>query len=281
MHRLAGPPRSASPPATHTSLGTAPIPTARQPSQHSTHQQISNASAQQVPWPDGSKPAMSDRISSQAQFGGTPVQQAQQAPRHWGQQGSSDSRNWYDVTEQEQQAQQAPQHQTYYDWDTGATCHDTPSQPDPWANWDQAPNTGKGKGKHANTQQQTQQQQQQQQQQQSQQPSWSNSWQQGSGKGKSWDHFSSNADWTNQPPQQHKTPHRHHPLHCNLACKSRAASCNGRGTVPTIKTPAPVSGFARLHAPTLFAALDGLHAILNPRGALSMTGTARTVVVIA
>ena len=75
----------------------------QQPSQQSTRQR-SNASAQQVPWPGGSKPAMSDPISSQAQFGGAPAQQAQQAPQHWGQQGSSDSRNWYDVTEQEQQA---------------------------------------------------------------------------------------------------------------------------------------------------------------------------------
>ena len=158
----------------------------QQPAQQGTRQQ-SNASAQQVPWPDGSKPAMSDPISSQAQFGGAPVQQAQQAPQHWGQQSNSSSRNWYDVTEQEQQAQQAPQRETYYDWDTGATRHEMPSQ--------QAPEANKSKGKHANAQQQTQQPQ------QSQQPSWSNSWQQGSGKGKSWDQFSSNADWTNYPAQ--------------------------------------------------------------------------------
>ena len=61
-----------------------PPPT--QQAQHATRQQ-SNTSAQQAPWPDGDRPAMSDPIHPQGQFGGgTPQQapQAQQAPPHWG-----------------------------------------------------------------------------------------------------------------------------------------------------------------------------------------------------
>ena len=90
------------------------------------------------------------------------------------------------------------QNQAYYDWDAGATHQDTSSQQDPWAHWGQAPEVNKGKGKQASTQQQPQQAQ------HSQQPSWG-SWQQGAGKGKSWDQFSSNADWTNYPAQQQAT----------------------------------------------------------------------------
>ena len=173
-------------------------PPSQQP-QHSTQQQ-GTAPSQEVPWPDGSKPAMSDPISTHAHSGGVPSQQAQQAPQHWAQHSNTSSRNWFDVTEQEQsqQASQAAQHQSYYDWDTGTTRTEPPAQQEHWHSWDQSPDTAsnKGNGKQPSTQQQAQHQQ------HSQPQSWGGGWQHSPSKGKSWDDFSSNADWTNYPAQQ-------------------------------------------------------------------------------
>ena len=199
--------------------------------QHSTRQH-SNASAQQAPWPDGDRPAFSDPIQSQAQFGGAPPQQAQtqqqaqQAPQHWGQQGGAGSnRNWHDMTEQEHRSQ-APE--PYFDWDAGTHMPGS-SQQDTWANWDSAPSTG-GKGKSQQAQRQPRAQQAMQSHTQGQQQSqWGSSWQQqGKGKG-SWDPFAGNEDWTaynTQPAQQQQQ------------ASQGTAPSSGTSLQPSVRIPA-------------------------------------------
>ena len=76
--------------------------------------------------------------------------------------------------------------------------------------------------------------------------------------------------------------HRTVPTHKrNQACRYQQASSSGPVTGHITKTHAPVSGSARLHAPTRSANSDAQHATLNLVVASWTIGAARTAVAIA
>ena len=168
-----------------------PPPAAR--TAHSTSQSTSQGTAQQqAPWPDGSGPAMSG--PPPVQFGGP---QVQRAPDSWTQQSTAgQTRNWSDITDREQaqqhEQQQAQRQQHPYDWDARSSQQ---AQPDAWYQWESQSNKGSpGKGK-------AQQQQAEHRSYQQAPSSWDNWQSSSSGKGKGWDPFAQNHDWTSQQQQ--------------------------------------------------------------------------------